>query len=121
MSEAKQNTDRLIHQNVDCRILFNEQHQLGIDIGGSVKFADPKSWHQSLRSNENDPADLDAFLKAVDEFLNNELDDPVVRATLFLNIIDARRPTEKEVPCFRCKGTKIVEHGRQRVKCPWCT
>ena len=50
MSECR-NTDKTLHENVDCRILWTEQHGLGIDVGGHVIVKDPVQWHRLAKTN----------------------------------------------------------------------
>ena len=46
------NTDKVLHENVDCRIIMTEQHALGIDVGGSVIVRDPLDWHRMAKRIE---------------------------------------------------------------------
>jgi len=84
IEKPKQNTNRVLHENVDCRILFNEQHQLGIDIAGSVSFRDPLEWHRMARRVR----ELEhAIVKCRREF--RKCGDPVdARAWLFRVTVD---------------------------------
>jgi len=46
---ACDNTDKVIHENVDCRLIITKQHALGIDVGGSVIVLDPLDWHRMAK------------------------------------------------------------------------
>ena len=50
MSECR-NTDKTLHENVDCRIIWTEQHALGIEVGGHVVVKDPVQWHKLATVN----------------------------------------------------------------------
>jgi len=52
MNDANKNTDRVLVENVDCRILFTEQHMLGIDCGGYVIVRDPIEWHRVMQQHD---------------------------------------------------------------------
>ena len=45
------NADKVLHENVDCRIIMTEQHALGIDVGGSVIVRDPLIWHRMAKAS----------------------------------------------------------------------
>ena len=80
----QRNTDRVLHENADCRILWTEQHKLGIDVGGSVSVRDPSDWHMAVRR----VSELErVIVNARREFRNGG--DPVdARAWLFRVTID---------------------------------
>ena len=48
-NQATKNTDRVLHEDVDCRIILTAQHSLGIDVGGMVIVRDPLEWHRMAR------------------------------------------------------------------------
>ena len=48
--QAIKNTDTVLHENVDCRIILTAQHALGINVGGSVIVLDPMEWHRRAQS-----------------------------------------------------------------------
>ena len=62
--QAKKSTDVVLIENVDCRILFTEQHQLGIDVGGYVIVRDPVEWHRVMKQSRG-------LTSAAKEFLLN--------------------------------------------------
>ena len=51
MPNSRSNTDKVLIENPDCRILFTEQHQLGIDVGGYVIVRDPLEWHRVMKQS----------------------------------------------------------------------
>lgn len=44
--QASKNTDTVLHEDVDCRIILTAQHSLGIDVGGTVIVRSPLEWHR---------------------------------------------------------------------------
>jgi len=99
MSERKK-TDKLLHENVDCRILWNEQHQLGIDVGGNVKFADPHLWHALKQTVGRTKSALDAYARRCFELESQlaKLREAASKAESWLNaaIRDGSIPDEND-------------------------
>lgn len=63
--QACKNTDTVLHENVDCRIILTSQHALGINVGGLVIVRDPLEWHRMAKRVEQ----LESALKVIGEAL----------------------------------------------------
>ncbi len=50
--QATKNTDTVLHEDVDCRIILTAQHALGIDVGGTVIVRSPLEWHRMAMIKE---------------------------------------------------------------------
>ena len=57
MSGEQKNTDKLLVENIDCRISFTAQHALAIDVGGHVIVCDPLEWHRVMAGHRKENAD----------------------------------------------------------------
>lgn len=51
--QATKNTDTVLHEDVDCRIILTAQHALGIDVGGTVIVRSPLEWHRMAMIKED--------------------------------------------------------------------
>lgn len=67
------NTDRTLHENVDCRIIWTEQHALGIDVGGHVITKDPVRWHELETINAELLAACEGAYNMIDEQFMDDL------------------------------------------------